>query len=875
MEHLNKTPWKDWEIVRFIDEGSFGQVYEIQRILINGVKESAAMKFIRLPKDDAEIKRFRRMGYSDEIIAQAYEKCREKITEEYSLVQKLDGCVNVVHCKDICYEQHEDGIGWDIYIRMELLNPICDTNMDLIPEEAVVRLGCDICRALVDCQKLNIVHRDIKPANILVSANGVYKLGDFGIARIMEQKESGTSIGSVGFMAPEIYFHTPYDHRVDIYSLGLVLYWLLNGCKAPFSEDPTAEQVLNGENSPAMRRIKGEPLPLLSRGSERLQKIVMKACAYKPEDRYSSATEMLADLQQIQAPVPPPKKNKVFFVIATVLGVLCAVAVIGLFLHNRDNEKPVPTVSDSPTSVQKQNQIHSVKTLSGEELDSSNAGTGRTFAAENVIDGKSYTCWCVNTANKGGAGASLLLELNGECTVSGIQLVNGNLYLPEEGVYKNNGQVEKFMLTFADGSTKTFTADFNEGDVNKTQNFYFDQPVITDSIVLTVMTGYAGEKYTTNVCISEISLYAEKSTQTTNAVTTTSKAADVLFRPESSLYCDQHIKYVSGYYENQGYVKMRFGPSKYEYDVIRQIDNGSPVTVETNSVDGWSLIYFEEKEGWVRTDFLFDTYEECFDLPPTDTFADSDTVPESYGNKTTGYVANNTPGNAGLNVRSEASYNSTKLTTLSEGEQVDYYPDTLQNGYVCCELSEAYNARYGWILLEYLTTEKQVDLQDVYKAYYEYVQEIEVNDNTCAEVVDINGDSVPELILRDYGLTVYTYDANSMQMVQLLSVASGKVYTPKIAYNPDKNQVITQWGSTGGGGYEIYEFHANDAAVVYELERSNGKFTESAKVEYLINGDAVSEAEYNEMSEKIYEGFTLVEKTLEEIEIWLLRRIEP
>lgn len=87
--------------------------------------------------------------------------------------------------------------------------------------------------------------------------------------------------------------------------------------------------------------------------------------------------------------------------------------------------------------------------------------------------------------------------------------------------------------------------------------------------------------------------------------------ADKLFRPADNLFCDQYKMYVSGAQEGQDYVKMRFGPSKTRYNVVGQIDNGGRVTVQTKSVDGWTLIYYEEKEGWVRTDFLKESYAEC------------------------------------------------------------------------------------------------------------------------------------------------------------------------------------------------------------------------------------------------------------------------
>lgn len=104
-----------------------------------------------------------------------------------------------------------------------------------LSEDDVIRLGIDLCKALEYCQCQNIIHRDIKPENIFVSRFGEFKLGDFGIARELERTMSGLSKkGTYSYMAPEMYKGEAYDSRVDIYSLGIVLYKLRNHNRLPF-----------------------------------------------------------------------------------------------------------------------------------------------------------------------------------------------------------------------------------------------------------------------------------------------------------------------------------------------------------------------------------------------------------------------------------------------------------------------------------------------------------------------------------------------------------------------------------------------------------------------------------------------------------------
>ena len=160
-------------------------------------------------------------------------------------------------------QRHEDII--------ELLTPL-DSLMSQrkLREDEVLRIGIDICSALELCEAKNILHRDIKPANIFYNDKTpgyiFYKLGDFGIARSLQAMTHGLSTkGTPNYMAPEVFAGKPYDHRADLYSLGITLYRLLNENRHPFSsgQDFSAaarEQAL-------ARRMTGEPLPLPTGGS--------------------------------------------------------------------------------------------------------------------------------------------------------------------------------------------------------------------------------------------------------------------------------------------------------------------------------------------------------------------------------------------------------------------------------------------------------------------------------------------------------------------------------------------------------------------------------------------------------------------------------
>ena len=296
MQSVEQVQWPGWDVVRLIGRGSFGAVYEIQRDVF-GETERAALKVITIPENSADIEDLRVEGYDDESITSRFHSYLEDIVKEYSTMAKMKGHPNVVYCDDVQYIQHDDGIGWDIYIKMELLTPIMKCLDQVENEQSVLDLGIAMCNALVMCKERSIVHRDIKPQNIFISQDGTFKLGDFGIAKTAERTTSGTKVGTYKYMAPEVYNNRPYGPAADQYSLGLVMYWLLNDRRTPFSpKKATASE----EDEARKRRFDGEQIPAPAHGSKQLQAIVLKACAYDPKQRFASASEMLDALRAVK-----------------------------------------------------------------------------------------------------------------------------------------------------------------------------------------------------------------------------------------------------------------------------------------------------------------------------------------------------------------------------------------------------------------------------------------------------------------------------------------------------------------------------------------------------------------------------------------------
>ncbi|MBR3200925.1 MAG: protein kinase [Mogibacterium sp.] len=291
-----------WYLGRLLGKGSFGKVFEITREEF-GTTYRSALKIITVPQDEDDIKSRMSEGTDIHSVSQYYEGILREIINENEIMAQLKGNSNIVSYEDHQIIPHDDGIGYDILIRMELLTPLLDRMVERrLDEGEVVKLGIDMCKALETCHKKNIIHRDIKPQNIFISDNGDFKLGDFGIARTMEKTTGGMSKkGTYKYMAPEVFRGEHYDSTVDIYSLGIVLYSLLNGNRGPFLPPPPARVTPNDEEAARMRRFRGEPFPAPRDASPMLAYIIQKASAAYPGMRYQTAEEMRRDLESYQA----------------------------------------------------------------------------------------------------------------------------------------------------------------------------------------------------------------------------------------------------------------------------------------------------------------------------------------------------------------------------------------------------------------------------------------------------------------------------------------------------------------------------------------------------------------------------------------------
>ena len=297
--------WPEWELIEKIGEGSFGKVYKAKRTE-RGRSFYSAIKIISIPASKGELDSVRSEMNNEQSTREYFRNLVEDCIQEIYTMEHFCGNSHVVSFEDFKVVEYLDEIGWDISIRMEYLTSFMDycTGKELTEKE-VIKLGCDLAMALIYCRKLNIIHRDVKPENIFVSRFGDFKLGDFGIAREQAHTMSNMSKkGTYSYMAPEIYKGEKYDSSIDIYSLGIVLYKLMNQNRLPFLSLDKQLITYRDKETALARRMAGEKMPAPVNASASFSHIILKACAYEPGKRYRKPEDMLRDLEKLRlAPV--------------------------------------------------------------------------------------------------------------------------------------------------------------------------------------------------------------------------------------------------------------------------------------------------------------------------------------------------------------------------------------------------------------------------------------------------------------------------------------------------------------------------------------------------------------------------------------------
>lgn len=268
----------EWYIDKVQDSTIGMSQYRICRD-IDGTREYQLMKVIEVPMDNNVYYQLPLEENDTDSAIQYYKKFVNQIYSKLTLLEKITKCQNMIQYKEHQIFKRSDNRRYEIFIRMEQIQSFKEyANVIDLTYHDIIDLGMNICSALEVCHRNHITHGYIKPDAIFSSEDGQYKLGNFSLIPSTGIINTNISEEDKHYMAPEEAKGEPFDIRADIYSLGIVLYELLNEDKLPSG------------------KVK---MPIPAYATLELGQVILKACAKDPKDRYQTPNEFVDALKSV------------------------------------------------------------------------------------------------------------------------------------------------------------------------------------------------------------------------------------------------------------------------------------------------------------------------------------------------------------------------------------------------------------------------------------------------------------------------------------------------------------------------------------------------------------------------------------------------
>lgn len=282
------SPLMDGMIVEKERIGHNDQPSYILRNEKNG--ERYVLNILSLPENDSRIRALILSGAyeNEEAVHAYYGRLAEDIKQELKIGQQLSASGCFAGAVSFQVVPKSSGVGYDIYIIYPLNIALSEfLTMNAMTSLRALNLGIDLCEAISACRQAGYLHLNLKPQTVFLMPNSRFLIGDLGLTSLEFLEYASVPEEYIGaFSAPEMSDITASPNlTMDIYAIGMILYLIYNGNHCPFEDESTNAAMAD------RLRLTGKPLPSPIYADYELAEIILKACAFKKEDRFQSPEE--------------------------------------------------------------------------------------------------------------------------------------------------------------------------------------------------------------------------------------------------------------------------------------------------------------------------------------------------------------------------------------------------------------------------------------------------------------------------------------------------------------------------------------------------------------------------------------------------------
>lgn len=282
----NYSPlWGSWIVGETIRLNRFGKTH-IARAMQNGKTYYSHIKHITIPLDN---------NNDISIEAVALKKCMvNSLLEEIKTSDSLKDFPNIHTYDEIKVIHGNNGVCYDIFMRMppfkDLNEVLCEKSLT---EADIIKMAIDLCGALEITEGKNVVHKHLSPDSVFLNLDDKFIIGDFCCGeKLYTFYDKSIKLKALEYASPEEYNDKTINHSSNLYSIGLILYYLFNNCKLPFADKYKAELTSKEYEDIIYKRLTSDKLPKPINANDKISEIIFKCCDVKSENRWLGASDL-------------------------------------------------------------------------------------------------------------------------------------------------------------------------------------------------------------------------------------------------------------------------------------------------------------------------------------------------------------------------------------------------------------------------------------------------------------------------------------------------------------------------------------------------------------------------------------------------------